>query len=241
MSQPKSSVEISEAFSESELAEYLRRHPDFFERHGSVLLSLKLPHQAGGATISLVERQIAKLRQRNSELERQLKDLVAVAKVNSSLVEKIHKLSVSLMRRTCLTDKFRQIEESLREDFAADRAALLFFNSEDFAEFSDDGFVRGIDRDDPALAPFSSFLRAAKPRCGLLRERQRELAFGREAEHLLSAAMVPLGERAELGFIVIGNKDRDHFHPGKRMDFLDRLGEMITAAIESERTVSDRS
>ena len=60
-------------------------------------MGLKLVHQPGTATVSLVERQVAVLRQRNGELERQLKDLVAVAKDNHALVEKIHQLAVTLM------------------------------------------------------------------------------------------------------------------------------------------------
>lgn len=240
MNQPKSNAEVSEPFSEEEIAEYLRSHPDFFERHAAVLLSLRLPHDAGGKAVSLVERQIAQLRQKNSDLERRLKDLVAVAKINSSLVEKIHNLSIGLMKEFGLAKKFSHAEQSLREDFAADRAAVLLFRQPRFAEISDDGFVHILDRDEPQLAAYSAFLRAAKPRCGPLRERQRDLAFGAEATDLLSAAMVPLGKHAEYGFIVIASKDREHFHPTKRMDFLDRIGGVLTAAIESERPASDQ-
>jgi uncharacterized protein YigA (DUF484 family) len=46
--------------------------------------------------------------------------------------------------------------------------------------------------------------------------------------------MVPLGEAAKLGFLAIGSRDPDHFHPGKRMDFLSRIGELIAVALESE-------
>ena len=46
--------------------------------------------------------------------------------------------------------------------------------------------------------------------------------------------MVPLGEGARLGFLVIGSRDPDHFHPGKRMDFLSRLGELVAIAMDSE-------
>ena len=33
---------------------------------------------------------------------------------------------------------------------------------------------------------------------------------------------------------VIGSRDPDHFHPGMRMDFLSRIGELIAVALESE-------
>ena len=88
-------------------------------------------------------------------------------------------------------------------------------------------------KDDEALKPFGAFLRAARPRCGPLRDRQRELIFGRDADTIASAALVPLGAGAKRGFLVIGSRDADHFHPGKRMDFLSRLGELVAVAIET--------
>ena len=98
MSQQKSGAASAETFPEEAVADYLRSHPDFFERHSTLLLALKLPHRTGGSAISLVERQVAMLRQRNAQLERQFKDLVAVAKLNDALVEKIHQLGMKLMR-----------------------------------------------------------------------------------------------------------------------------------------------
>ena len=40
-------------------------HPDFFERHASVLARLRLPHQRGSAAVSLVERQVLVLREKH--------------------------------------------------------------------------------------------------------------------------------------------------------------------------------
>ncbi len=239
MSQQKSSAQVSETFSETEIGDYLRSHPDFFERHASVLLGLKLPHHTGGSAVSLVERQVSMLRQRNAQLERQLKELVAVARLNTALVEKMHQLSVKLAKESGLERKLEQLESSLREDFSAERAAVVLFSVGENDDVSRAGFVQRIDRSDAALKPFSSFLRAARPRCGPMRDRQRELIFGREADSIVSAAMVPLGDGAKLGFLVIGSRDPDHFNPGKHMDFLSRLGELVSVAIEREQTGSD--
>jgi hypothetical protein len=58
---------------EEQIAEYLSTHPEFFERHGSVLARLKLPHhQRGTAAISLVERQVLVLREKHAALEKKL-------------------------------------------------------------------------------------------------------------------------------------------------------------------------
>jgi uncharacterized protein len=229
MSQQKSAA-VGETFAEDAISDYLRRHPDFFERHATLLLSLKLPHRTGGAAISLVERQVAMLRQRNAQLERQLKDLVAVAKSNDALIEKIHHLAMRLMAGRDVPARLEELETSLREDFSAERALLVLFNGQAPATAERAGFVRRFGTDDPEVRPFASFLRAARPRCGPLRDRQKAI-FERDADSVSSAAMVPLGRDASIGFLIIGSRDPDYFHPGKRMDFLSRLGELVAVAL----------
>ena len=223
---------LTEPVSEDSIADYLKSHPDFFERHAPLVLGLKLPHRVGGATISLVERQVSLLRTRNSQLERQLKDLVAVAKQNDVLVEKIHQLCLKLMRAPTLLQRLERLETGLREDFAAERAVLVLFPAAP-AEAVRDGFVRRANPDDADVRPFAAFLRAAKPRCGPLRDRQKNI-FDHDADVVSSAALVPLGAESRLGFLIIGSRDPDHFHPGKRMDFLARLGEVLSVAIRNE-------
>ncbi len=220
---------LVDTLSEDSIADYLKSHPDFFERHAPLVLGLKLPHRTGTAAISLVERQVSMLRQRNGQLERQLKDLVAVAKENDALVEKIHQLCLKLMRAPTLAARLEQLETGLREDFAAEIAVLVLFPDAP-AEAVREGFVRRMGSDDVDVRPFATFLRAAKPRCGPLRDRQKNI-FERDADAVSSAALVPLGAESKLGFLIIGSRDPDHFHPGKRMDFLARLGEVLAVAI----------
>jgi uncharacterized protein YigA (DUF484 family) len=236
MSQAKSEAgDGAGAISETTVAEYLRDHPEFFERHTPLLLRLRLPHETNGFTVSLVERQVALLRQRNSQLERQLRDLIAVAKTNDSLVQKIHQLSVKLMNAPDHAARLEQLETSLREDFAAERAALVLFAGAYTGPLRS-GFVKTVDREDPELRPFAAFLRASRPRCGPLRDRQKGLLFERDADEVESAAMVPLGAEASIGFLVIGSRDPAHFHPGKRMDFLARIGELVAVALGCEQS-----
>jgi uncharacterized protein YigA (DUF484 family) len=43
---------------------------------------------------------------------------------------------------------------------------------------------------------------------------------------------VPLGKDAEIGFLAIGSVSSDRFHPGMRIDFLTRLGDLIAEALK---------
>lgn len=241
MSQAKGQAIAEESFTEADVASYLNSHPDFFERHLPLLRRLRLPHQPGSEAVSLVERQVSMLRQRNDELERKLSELFEVARDNNRLVDNIHKLAVAIIRHRDLDNRLEALETSLREDFGAERAVLMLFTSDSRASVSRPGFVKEIDRNDPALKPFSTFLKSARSRCGTLRDTQNDLLFEREADSINSAAMVPIGEGAKLGFLTVGSKDPNQFHPGQQVDFLDQLGELIALALESddERAIRD--
>lgn len=239
MSQNERDDAIAADPAEQEIAAYLAEHPNFFDRHGRLLTQLKVAHQTGGDAISLVERQVSLLRQRSAELEKQLKQLVSVAKANDSLVEKIHRLSLKLMATDDRNARLDLLETGLREDFLAERAVLVLFDGALERPASRNAFLMFVDRNDAALKPFASFLKTARPRCGLIRDRQKSFLFaGHEAE-IGSAALVPLGAAAELGFLVIGARDREYFHPGKSMDLLGRLGELVAVALTGRLSPSD--
>ena len=232
MSQAKGQVIDADDFSESDVASYLRRHPDFFERHLPLLRGLRIPHQSGSSTVSLVERQVSVLRQRNDELERQLTELVDVAKANNRLVDNIHELAVTFLRVQGVEERLEALENALREDFGAERAVLLVFQDQTRPEVTRPGFVKVVNRDDESLKSFSTFLRSARPRCGPLRDKQKELLFDRDADSIASAAMVPIGEGGQVGFLTVGSKDANQYHSGQSVDFLARLGELVEIALK---------
>ena len=239
MTQQQQQAQAARTPAESDIADYLRKNPDFFERHPTVLVRLRLPHAPSGATISLVERQIAMLRDQNEKLQRNLRELVAVARDNDTIVANIHKLGLTFLREPSRAVRIAALESALREDFGAHRALIVLF--EQPSEPLDDGFVRYASRDDAQLQPFSTFLKSGKTRCGLLREKQRHYLFGEDSDMLGSAAMVPLGERADSGFLVIANRSKDHFNPSGQTDLLDRLGDLVTTAVTFEHTERERA
>lgn len=232
MSQAKRQTVAEDDFTESDVAGYLRSHPDFFERHLPLLRTMQLPHESGTSTVSLVERQVSVLRQRNDELEAQLTELVDVAKANNQLVDHIHELAIAFIKTQGVDERLEILENALREDFSAERAVLMLFTDES-PDISRPGFVKTIDRNDESLKAFSTFLKSARARCGPLRDKQKELLFDREADSITSAAMVPIGEGAKYGFLTVGSNDANQFHPGQRVDFLGRLGELVKIALEN--------
>lgn len=221
----------AELVTEDSVHAYLSENPDFFERHGDLLRSLRLPHVSGG-TVSLVERQVTALRQRDSKLEGQLKELVDVARANDLLATKIHALSLQLLATTTLQETLETCETALRTGFDADQAVLVLFRDVSaLAEGNLGRFLRPADRQDPAMQAFDTLLNRTSPRCGQIRDAQRDYLFGEATNEIGSCALVPLGEKCEIGFLAIGSSDAERFHPGMSIDFITRLGELISAAL----------
>lgn len=120
----------------------------------------------------------------------------------------------------------------MRSGFGADHAVLVLFAEPDSLEdINAARFFRVIERGDEALKPFGTFLDGANARCGKIRDSQRDFLFKNDAQDIGSAALVPLGESAEIGFLAVGSVDSDRFHPGMSIDFLARVGDLVAAAL----------
>ena len=221
-----------EPLSEEAVHDYLVENPDFFERHGTLLGTLRLPHRSGSA-VSLVERQVSVLRKKELRHERKLKELLAVARTNDALTTKMHRLTLKLLAAKDLAATLACLEESLRSDFDADQSILVLFGDpRDFDDITAGRFFLPISADDDRLKPFDTFLKGSGPRCGQVRDAQRDFLFGRETDEVGSAALVPLGRKSQIGFLAIGSVDANRFHPGMSIDFLTRLGEVLAEALK---------
>jgi uncharacterized protein YigA (DUF484 family) len=214
---------------EESIARYLQHNPDFFERHQALLARLRLPHSRGGSTISLVERQIEVMRERHAALEAKLAELVRVARDNDAIAERFHRFARRLLRATSRQAALDEIEASLRDDFDAFHSVLLLVGST--PQESTQRFPRSIASDDPNLKSFESLFASAKPRCGQVRDTQREFLFGSDANDIGSVALVPLGEKGSLGLLALGSTERDRFHPGMSTEFLGRMADLIADAV----------
>jgi uncharacterized protein YigA (DUF484 family) len=222
-----------DALNDNNVADYLLTYPDFFERNSQLLTKLRLPHVRDvAATVSLVERQVEVLRERNQALERKLKELVDVARANDSLADRIHRLSQRLIRTRTLAESISAIETSLREDFDAMNSVLVLFLEEARALDPEMGrFLRVATASDEELRTFDSLLSSGKPRCGQVRDAQLEYLFGKDSVAIGSVALTPLGQKGALGLLAIGASDAERFHPGMSTEFLVRIGELVTYAL----------
>ncbi|MDG2107135.1 MAG: DUF484 family protein [Woeseiaceae bacterium] len=222
----------NEELSEQSVHNYLAAHPDFFEKHADLLGSLNLSH-ASGEAVSLVERQVSMLREKDLTLQKQLKELIEVARANDLLSAKIHELTIQLFASPDLKTTIITLEEGIRSEFGADQAVLVAFSdSNSFDDIDAGKFFQVIDKNSDALSPFSIFLAGNSARCGQISDAQNDFLFKEGANEVGSTALVPLGIDSKVGFLAIGNTDANHFHPGMSVDFLTRLGDLLASALK---------
>ncbi|NBU24260.1 MAG: DUF484 family protein [Gammaproteobacteria bacterium] len=190
---------------------FLEQHPDFLVEHPDLLETLQVPHGLDGPAVSLVERQVQVLRDRQAESRQRLAELVRNARDNEALVGRVHALALRLLHARDAAGVAAQAEASMHEDFDVRPARLL------------------------AAADIPPAVRAlvasGKPRCGQLREDDRNALLGDAAAGIASMALVPIGADCRYGLLALGSTDAARFHPGMGTVFLERIGELVAAAL----------
>jgi uncharacterized protein YigA (DUF484 family) len=198
-----------------EVARYLQDNPQFFEDHTETLVQINLPHPHGGRTISLSERQLLALREKNKELEKKLREMMAFAQENDALQHKVHEFVVALFAARDLVTLQEMIPHLLRDIFAVPHTVLRLWQA------------------DPPSAEVLTFADAqAQPVC--LHQAAHETAawFGERAAQLHSYAYLPLHAGNEtIGLLVLASEDRQRFYPEMGTVFLQRIAEAVESAL----------
>lgn len=216
------------------VAAYLSSHADFFDQHPALLATLRLPHARGdGSTVSLVERQVDVLRERTREIELRLKTLVDNGHANDALAGKIQRLAKRLIEARTAKRRLATVEASLREDFGVREFVIVLTRADEDLAALEQRCLRITTPEDAGLRTFDSLFASGRPRCGRVRDQQREYLFPSADTTIGSVALVPLGINGDLGLMAIGSPDVDHFNPTMSTDYLARIGELVSAGLDA--------
>lgn len=221
--------------SEDSIVQYLTQNPDFFADKDELLMSMVIPH-ASGKAISLLERQVNLLRERNNENKDNINQIIANAKANDELFEKIRKIILELLATTNLEDLAALIKKKLKNDFSASESKLVFI-----AEGSpqlEQQTVLPLSQIKDVLGELFSKQRSF---CGSLASKQITLLFPDANPAIASAALIPLhlnkGIEANralgIPLLIIGSTKENQFHSNLDTLFLDFIGEVLAAHISN--------
>ncbi|THB71207.1 MAG: DUF484 family protein [Gammaproteobacteria bacterium] len=225
----KKGIKKSKPLKEQDVVDYLKNNPNFFSDHEDLIADLEIPHSCGGA-ISLIERQIEVLKEKNRAYRQKLKEIVEIARENDTLNDKLHRLTLELIAATDLDDVLLAVQDVLRNEFGADLVSIRLFakDSEEDTEIHPEL----VPSSDPGLKAFESLFNSRRPICGRLKKEQLTYLFRDNAARIGSAALIPLESERRYGLISIGSFDATKYMPNMGTIFLRHMSSTVSQALK---------
>lgn len=209
------------------VAEFLTSHPKFFIDHGSVLANLSIPAPHGGRAISLHERQLEVLREKNRALEMRLAELMRNGQENDAIIEKIQRWTRQLLLCADPAELPAHVVNGMTEIFLVPQVSLRLWTLR--AEYRNGPFAQTAA--DKELTQISELTR---PRCGDGKDMPARTWLPAEGADTRSMALLPLRKGAgpkAFGALVLGSADAERFRAGMGTAFLERIAETASAAL----------
>ncbi|WP_447992141.1 DUF484 family protein [Achromobacter spanius] len=221
------------AFTAQDIAAFLQDHPGFFDEHADVFATMQVPHPHGSRAISLGERQILTLRERNRELEWRLNELVRNATANESIGSHLAKWCSRMLSENDAQRVPGEIALGLAEQFELNHVALRLWN---LSELAPTGYGEPTSQD---VRTFTDSLKT--PYCGTDTDFE---AAGWLDSKPKSLALVPLRLEADgpaVGLLVLGSDDPERFTPEMGTTFLESIGQLASAALHRLNPASPKA
>ncbi|MEW6132633.1 MAG: DUF484 family protein [Pseudomonadota bacterium] len=200
----------------AQVADFLGKHPDFFNQFPELLTTLSITHPHGTHAISITERQVLSMRDKVQLLESKLAELIRFGEENDSISDKMHRLTLDIIAARDMPDLLAALDRHLREGFAVPHHAMRIWSTPE----------------QPVSDKLKSEVEAQMhPSCGALRHGEASEWFGEAAAHLKSFAAIPLRGEHAVGLLVLASEDPQRFYPEKGTLYLARLGQLVGAAL----------
>lgn len=212
------------AMSAEEVSRYLHDHPEFFDQYADLLALVTIPDPHTGRAISITEKQLFTLREKVRMLEAKMAELIGFGEENDVISEKVHALGVALIAATEMDSVLDAIQAHLAGAFAVPHVAVRVWGI-------DGGERREFAPVSEAVKLLTSSL--AIPECGPAEGQPALELFGPEAGGLRSMAQLPLrgAGGACFGLLAMASEDATRFYPELGTLYLERIGEMVAAAL----------
>lgn len=199
--------------------EYLKSNHDFLQRNPDLLDHLHVSH-ASGSAISLVEKQVSVLRERNMDMRHRLNTLTGNARDNDRLYEQTRHMVLKLLEVKSVGELYTTFIDGMREDFGVDHACMILYG-----EASEHRHYR-METPERAKIEVGSLIRSDKGASGTLRAEELQFLFP-DGGAVGSAALVPLSNGEPIGLIAVGSTDAHCYSSGMGTLFLSHLADVI--------------
>jgi len=198
---------------------FLSEHPAFFKHRPELLTALELPHGGPGA-VSLVERQVTLLRERNIEMRNRLASITENAQANDALFQGARETVLALLDAQKADQLTTIIRDAFAQHFDVDMANLIWLpKAASLANLSEVSADRG--------AIVASLIKHQQPFAGVFRAEEMRALFD-NAQDEGSAALAPIvHESIVTGVLAVGSSDVRRYDSTVGTLFLDYIANVI--------------
>ncbi|MFZ4757195.1 MAG: DUF484 family protein [Burkholderiaceae bacterium] len=218
---------MTPSISADQVSDYLRENPGFFDANAELLASITVPHPHGGRAVSLVERQVDLLREKNKALEMRLAELLRIGQENDAISGKLQHWTRELLRERDLRRLPALVVEGLGSEFSVPQVALRLWRLD--ATYADLPAAIEVGDDTHTLADGMR-----RPYCGPNAEFSAAVWLPGGGAQTRSIALLPMRVGAapeSFGLLVLGSSDPARFQAGMGTAFLERIAEIGSAAL----------
>ena len=224
---------------EDDIANFLVNTPDFLERHAELLAAVKLTSPHGQRAVSLQERQAEMLREKIRALEMRTMDMMRHGTENEVLIERMQRWVKTLLMTTNARDLPHTIADHIQHDFMVPQVAIRVWDVNE--SFKVEPFAVGVI---DAIKEFATTL--TTPYVGV-NNAFDAVQWLPEPDAAQSVAFIALrATRVEdttqtavaqpvIGLLVLASPDAQRYHEGMGTAFLERLGDLASAALSHLR------
>lgn len=212
--------------SEEEVVGYLDEHPGLLLKHASLLEKMQVPHNTGSGMVSLIERQVEVLREKNRLQEERLLALINNARINEELSEKLHRYSLQLSAITGTAELLEGAAAGLRETFDIEAVSIHIKPEYQSAD------LQASTLSEKTYSAIMDSL--GNDTCSCHNELDDELLvslFADLSTSIKSCALLALNAPHRIGLIALGSTEPNRFSPQMGTLILSRLGEQFSAAL----------
>ena len=202
--------------------EFLRDNPTFLDENTDILEGLSLSHDSGNA-VSLVERQVGVLRDRNKEMRARLDNMLQTAHDNDLLFEKTKRLVLNLLEAKNLSSLIESVHDSLGKDYGIEFYSLTLLGDEKKLPRT----MARVSSMEKAKERIGTLIGANRAVCGILREDEMTFLFGERGRNVGSVAAVPLRYDNLYGILAVGNSDPNFYKSSMGTLFLSYIAEIL--------------
>ncbi|MEE4245652.1 MAG: DUF484 family protein [Kangiellaceae bacterium] len=213
------------SLNEDDIVNYLADHPDFFEQNPQLLTHLSFKHDIDGS-VSLVERQVKVLREKNRDLQGQLINMLTSAHTNEELLGKCMRLVLCLLDCNALDELTQTLSDTLIREFEIDAVSISLFGHWPKIESA-----KVITDGSHLLTQIDCSFPDNEPICGRIDRTTNQLLFPHSNIGKGSVAILPLGQAAKLGLLALLSSDERRFSPDMGSLFLTMISSVASSLI----------